>query len=164
MATVPNIPMLGNPDYPTTDGKPMAETDWHRDLMLDLIETLKIWYEDQQRVYVSGNLLLFYVRGNKRRHISPRRKGVRIRKYALSLRIRRVGAALARRPSHRSGPARHNTSFVTWAAVMLWAKKTTPNTNKARDYLDTIRLPLECVSWLRLGLLAQARQQLAHRS
>jgi Uma2 family endonuclease len=71
MATVPDIPMLGNPDYPTTDGKPMAETDWHRDLMLDLIETLKARYERQRRVYVSGNLLLFYVRGDKRRHISP---------------------------------------------------------------------------------------------
>jgi Uma2 family endonuclease len=71
MASVAKFPMLGNPDYPTTDGKPMAETDWHRDLMLDLIETLKVWYENQQRVYVSGNLLLFYVGGNKRRHISP---------------------------------------------------------------------------------------------
>jgi Uma2 family endonuclease len=71
MASVAEFPMLGNPEYPTTDGKPMAETDWHRDLMLDLIETLKVWYEAQQRVYVSGNLLLFYVRGNKRRHISP---------------------------------------------------------------------------------------------
>ncbi len=27
--------------YPTSDGKPMAETDTHRDLMTALIETLK---------------------------------------------------------------------------------------------------------------------------
>ena len=27
-------------DYPTSDGKPMAETDWHRDLMMVLIQTL----------------------------------------------------------------------------------------------------------------------------
>ena len=33
-------------DYPTSDGKPMAETDIHRDLMLALIETLKWWYGD----------------------------------------------------------------------------------------------------------------------
>jgi Uma2 family endonuclease len=71
MATVPDIPRLGNPNYPTSDGKPMAETDWHRDLMLDLIETLKLRYECEQLVYVSGNVLLFYVPGNKRRHISP---------------------------------------------------------------------------------------------
>ena len=57
--------------YPTSDGKPMAETDYHRDLMLDLIETLKVFYASKPSVYVSGNLLLFYVEGNKRRHLSP---------------------------------------------------------------------------------------------
>src|ERR1700722_4503074 len=57
-------------DYPTADGKPMAETDWHRDLMLILIEILRAWYKGQQ-VYVSGNLLIHYVPGNRRRHVSP---------------------------------------------------------------------------------------------
>ena len=71
MAVVEETRVLGNPDYPTTDGKPMAETDWHRNLMADLIQTLKDWYARQERVYVSGNLLLFYARGNKRRHIAP---------------------------------------------------------------------------------------------
>jgi Uma2 family endonuclease len=71
MASVPETRLRGNPNYPTSDGKPMAETDHHRILMLDLIETLKEWYAPQERVYVSGNLLLFYVRGNKRRHLSP---------------------------------------------------------------------------------------------
>src|SRR5262249_19391974 len=58
-------------DYPTTDGRPMAETELHRDLMLTLIETLKAFYAQDDRVCVSGNLLLFYERGNKRRHVSP---------------------------------------------------------------------------------------------
>jgi Uma2 family endonuclease len=49
----------------------MAETDWHRDLMTGLIAILKIWYAKIRRVYVSGNLLLFYVPGNKRKHVSP---------------------------------------------------------------------------------------------
>jgi Uma2 family endonuclease len=57
--------------YPTSDGKPMAETDIHRDLMLALIETLKVFYAAEPRVYVSGNLLLFYEEGNRRRHVSP---------------------------------------------------------------------------------------------
>jgi Uma2 family endonuclease len=57
--------------YPTTDHKPMAETDTHRDLMLELIETLKHHFAAQPKVYVSGNLLLFYEKGNKRRHVSP---------------------------------------------------------------------------------------------
>jgi Uma2 family endonuclease len=57
--------------YPTSDGKPMAETDLHRDLMLELIETLKLWFADDPNTYVSGNLLVFYEKGNKRRHVSP---------------------------------------------------------------------------------------------
>ncbi len=61
----------GNSDYPTSDGRPMAETDLHRTLMLDLIETLKLRYVDDADTYVSGNLLIFYEQGNKRRHVSP---------------------------------------------------------------------------------------------
>jgi Uma2 family endonuclease len=49
----------------------MAETDFHRQLMTALIEALEDRYADDPDVYVSGNLLLFYVRGNKRKHISP---------------------------------------------------------------------------------------------
>jgi Uma2 family endonuclease len=58
-------------DYPTSDGKPMAETDHHRELMFDLIHTLQDRYASEPRVYVSGNLLLFYEEGNRRRHVSP---------------------------------------------------------------------------------------------
>ena len=49
----------------------MAETDDHRDLMLDLIETLKLYYLTSALVYVSGNLLVFYVPGNRRKHVAP---------------------------------------------------------------------------------------------
>src|SRR5258707_7998486 len=71
MATVsPSPPLLKN-GYPTSSKKPMPETDWHRDLMHMLIAILKIFYRAQPRLYVSGNLLLFYQRGNKRRHVSP---------------------------------------------------------------------------------------------
>ncbi len=58
-------------DYPTSDGKPMAETDWHRDLMVALIQTLSSYYAAESEVYVSGNLLVFYEPGNRRRHLSP---------------------------------------------------------------------------------------------
>jgi Uma2 family endonuclease len=49
----------------------MAETDKHRQLMNELIETLKDWFAADPNVYVSGNLLLFYEEGNKRRHLAP---------------------------------------------------------------------------------------------
>jgi hypothetical protein len=58
-------------DYPTSDGKPMAETDWRRDLMNALIQTLAAYYAAEPMVYVSGNLLVFYKPGNRRRHLSP---------------------------------------------------------------------------------------------
>src|SRR5262245_33588473 len=57
--------------YPTSDGKPMAETDDHRELMVDLIETKKAHFIDEPNVYVSGNLLMYYVPGDPRRHVSP---------------------------------------------------------------------------------------------
>ena len=56
--------------YPTSDGRPMGETDLHRNIMFESIEALKLHYAGQQ-VYVSGNLLLFYQPGNRRRHVSP---------------------------------------------------------------------------------------------
>ncbi len=71
MATI-HRPRAGRKvEYPTSDGKPMAETEVHRDLMVDLIQTLKAHFEAVPDVYVSGNLMLFYEEGNKRKHISP---------------------------------------------------------------------------------------------
>ena len=60
-------PAASNNAYPTSDGRPMGETDLHRRVMFDLIESLTMFYAGQ-KVYVSGNLLLFYEPGNKRRH------------------------------------------------------------------------------------------------
>jgi Uma2 family endonuclease len=48
----------------------MGETDLHRNIMFAAIESLKLHYAGQQ-VYVSGNILLFYQPGNRRRHVSP---------------------------------------------------------------------------------------------
>jgi Uma2 family endonuclease len=58
-------------DYPTSDGKAMAETDIHRRDMTDLIETLEDHFAADPNVYVSGNLLLFCEEGNKKKHIAP---------------------------------------------------------------------------------------------
>ncbi len=57
--------------YPESDGKPMAETDTHRDLMVDFIQILRNYYQNEKDVYVSGNLLIYYERGNPRKSISP---------------------------------------------------------------------------------------------
>jgi len=60
----------GDRAYPMHDGRPLGETDYHRQVIIDLIGALKIHFAGQP-VYVSGNLLLFYEPGNKRRHVSP---------------------------------------------------------------------------------------------
>lgn len=58
-------------EYPETDGEPMAETDLHRRLMMDLIETLEWFFQSKPDVYVSGNLLLYYVEGNPGKRVAP---------------------------------------------------------------------------------------------
>jgi Uma2 family endonuclease len=58
-------------DYPTGDGKPVAETPVHRDLLLELVHQLARWFAADPMTYVSGNMLMYYVEGDKRRHVSP---------------------------------------------------------------------------------------------
>jgi Uma2 family endonuclease len=57
-------------EYPESDGKPMGESDLHRDWMVRIIELLKQRYRGQ-RVYVSGDLLVYYEEGNSKRVIVP---------------------------------------------------------------------------------------------
>lgn len=57
--------------YPETDGKPLAETDLHRILIIDTYQKLEAYFEDNDDVYVSGNLLIYDVPGKTRRSISP---------------------------------------------------------------------------------------------
>lgn len=71
MATTPRTSANREVDYPTSDGRPMAETDLHRQDMVDLITTLQRHFAADPDVYVTGNLLLFYERGNRRKHVSP---------------------------------------------------------------------------------------------
>jgi Uma2 family endonuclease len=56
--------------YPETDGKPMGETDEHRDEMVRHIELLRYYFRNQQ-VYVSGNLLVYFEQGNPKKFVVP---------------------------------------------------------------------------------------------
>jgi Uma2 family endonuclease len=58
-------------EYPTSDGRPMAETPLHMQEMIDLIETLQDHFAAEPNVYVWGNMMLFYAEGDPRKHISP---------------------------------------------------------------------------------------------
>ena len=58
-------------EYPESDGKPMAETDVHRDLMIYLIDALKRRFLHDPAIYVSGNLFVYYEEGNPAACVSP---------------------------------------------------------------------------------------------
>ena len=49
----------------------MAETDFHFAQMVAVRQMLDFLFADDPMVYVSSNLLMYYVRGNKRKHVSP---------------------------------------------------------------------------------------------
>ncbi|MDH3603035.1 MAG: Uma2 family endonuclease, partial [Candidatus Tectomicrobia bacterium] len=57
--------------YPESDGKPMAETDVHIDALIYLREALKDYFRAAPRVYIAGNMLLYYEEGNPSACIAP---------------------------------------------------------------------------------------------
>jgi len=58
-------------EYPESDGKPMGETPVHRRLMTELIFQLENFFEKKKEVYISGNMMMYYVEGEPEKMISP---------------------------------------------------------------------------------------------
>ena len=73
MATTPSASTPAQPevDYPSGDGKPVAETPLHRDILLGLVELLQHHFAADPMVYVSGNMFVYYVPGDARRNVAP---------------------------------------------------------------------------------------------
>lgn len=65
------FPLERDIDYPESDGRPLGETDLHREEIVDLIYALQRRYEDDPNVYVAGNLFLYYARGNRSAVVCP---------------------------------------------------------------------------------------------
>jgi hypothetical protein len=57
--------------YPESDGKPMAETDLHRKLILYLTECLDIFLSNRENVYVTGNIMFYYEEDSPQDVVSP---------------------------------------------------------------------------------------------
>ncbi|MFM7200539.1 MAG: Uma2 family endonuclease [Myxococcota bacterium] len=57
--------------YPESDGKPMGETDLHIRESAWTVVSLQRWFADRQDVYVSRNILLYYVEGDIHKVCSP---------------------------------------------------------------------------------------------
>jgi Uma2 family endonuclease len=51
----------GDEEYlPESDGRPMAETDIHRDQMIYLLDALQEYFRNDPNAYVTGNIFLYY--------------------------------------------------------------------------------------------------------
>src|SRR5437588_11746549 len=57
--------------YPESDGKPMAETDVHRRLIVYFTTALENFFRDEPNIYISGDLLLYYAEGDPRKRVAP---------------------------------------------------------------------------------------------
>jgi Uma2 family endonuclease len=71
MSTVPRQRRTREIEYPSGDGKPMAETQLHLTEMIETIQGLWDHFALHSNVYVCGNMLLYYEEGNPRKHVSP---------------------------------------------------------------------------------------------
>lgn len=58
-------------EYPSSDGKPIAEGDTQRKSLTYAVERLDIYFRNDPDVYVSGNLLLYYEEGDPRARVAP---------------------------------------------------------------------------------------------
>ena len=59
-------------EYPSSDGKPLAENDAQARAILYAFGALRVRYSDRRRdVYVSADLLIHYEEGNPRKSIAP---------------------------------------------------------------------------------------------
>jgi Uma2 family endonuclease len=65
------VPLPVSIDYPSSDGKPMAETDLHRDEMAASIDELKEHLREQPDAYVAGNLFIYYDEGDPSASFAP---------------------------------------------------------------------------------------------
>jgi Uma2 family endonuclease len=57
-------------EYPESDGKPMGETDLHRDWMFRILELLRFRYRGE-RVYMASDLLVYYQEGDPTQFVVP---------------------------------------------------------------------------------------------
>jgi Uma2 family endonuclease len=58
-------------EYPESDGEPMAETQLHVNLMIDLRCALQRRYDTQPDVYVGTNMFMYWVKGDKTINKAP---------------------------------------------------------------------------------------------
>ena len=58
-------------EYPSSDGKPMAESDAQLTPLTNAVVWLRNHFRRGPDVYVSGNLFIYYEEGNPKRRVAP---------------------------------------------------------------------------------------------
>ena len=71
MASSLSAPVAVAVDYPSSDGKPMAESDFQLIPLIYAVDRLRHHFRNHPDVYVSGNLLLYYEQGNPCAVVAP---------------------------------------------------------------------------------------------
>src|SRR5437660_8355424 len=62
---------LATVEYPSSDGLPMAESDFQRKPLTYAVEALGIYFQHRAEVYVSGNMFIYYEEGNPEAVVAP---------------------------------------------------------------------------------------------
>lgn len=75
MATIPPPSRLYESDdeidYPTGDGRPVAETPIHYINLSTAVQVLDRYFAHDPMVYTWGNMFVYYEKGNRGKHVSP---------------------------------------------------------------------------------------------
>lgn len=69
---IPYVPPLEDDErYLESDGKPMAETERHRHLMVDTLHTLESHFAEVPEVCISGDIMMYYIEGDYWKSVAP---------------------------------------------------------------------------------------------
>ncbi len=71
MTTIVEYYPIAPIEYPEEDGKPMAESDQARHYLSYATEVLKVHFQNSSDVYISGNLFIYYEKGNPESVVAP---------------------------------------------------------------------------------------------
>jgi Uma2 family endonuclease len=58
-------------DYPSSDGQPVAESDFQLQPLLYAVTTLRTHFQARADVYVAGNMFIYYEEGNPEAVVAP---------------------------------------------------------------------------------------------
>ena len=68
---IPYAPTETTELYPDSDGQPMAVSDRHRRILTRTLGVFDTHFAERPEVYVSGDILMYYVEGDPRKSVAP---------------------------------------------------------------------------------------------